>query len=443
MTTIPSSPAPSSPAPSGPGGAHSSEETDGPRRTVSLRRVALAGILGFGFAMAVDLPSWQPVLAGFFLMMAICFVPRRSVRRMRASDEIRRRQSPLWPDAGTKAVVEAMLEPAFVIDRNLLLRFRNGVSERAFGNMTLGDAISLRFRSPELLAAIEASVADRKTGSADFVEGRSSDRFWSVDILPIPASQGERPSFFLLLFRDRTAERRIERMRTDFVANASHELRTPLASLIGFIETLQGAARDDAVARARFLDIMRDQAARMSRLIDDLLSLSRIEMKRHVAVEGRVDLAEILREVREALEPLAGESALSIEIEAEPGAHIVAGDRDELLQVFSNLVENACKYGEGGKRVVMTLKRTRGRDGAFVEASVSDFGAGIAAEHVPRLTERFYRVETAGSRARKGTGLGLSIVRNILVRHRARLLVHSVVGQGSTFTARFPVKDIH
>lgn len=419
------------------------DDLAGQRRTASLRRIALAGLVGIGFTVAVDPQGWQAALGGFALMMAICLMPQRGTRRLRAGDELRRRQSPLWPDAGTKAVVEAMLEPAFVTDRNLLLRYRNGVSERAFGNMTLGDAISLRFRSPELLAAIESSVAENKTGNADFVEGRSSDRFWSVDVLPIPASQGERPSFFLLLFRDRTAERRIERMRTDFVANASHELRTPLASLIGFIETLQGAARDDAVARARFLDIMRDQAARMSRLIDDLLSLSRIEMKRHVAVEGRVDLAGIFEEVREALAPLAAESALTIEIESDAGAHVVAGDRDELVQVFANLVENACKYGEGGKRVVMALKRSRGRDGSFVEASVTDFGAGIGAEHVPRLTERFYRVESGGSRARRGTGLGLSIVRNILVRHRARLLVQSVVGQGSTFTARFPIKDSH
>jgi two-component system phosphate regulon sensor histidine kinase PhoR len=419
------------------------DDAAGPRRTTSLRRAALAGLAGFGLTVAVYPEAWQPAIGGFALMMALCLLPRRSSRRLRAGDDLRRRQSPLWPDAGTKAVVEAMLEPAFLLDRALLLRYRNGVSERAFGNMTLGDAISLRFRSPELLAAIETCVGEQKAGNADFVEGRASDRFWSVDILPIPAPQGERPSFFLLLFRDRTAERRIERMRTDFVANASHELRTPLASLIGFIETLQGAARDDAVARARFLDIMRDQAARMSRLIDDLLSLSRIEMKRHVAVEGRVDLAEVFAEVQETLAPLAAESALAIEIEAEAGTHVVAGDRDELVQVFSNLVENACKYGESGKRVVMALKRVRGRDGSVIEASVTDFGPGIAAEHVPRLTERFYRVESSGSRPRRGTGLGLSIVRNILVRHRARLLVHSVVGQGSTFTARFPVKDVH
>ena len=259
-----------------------------------------------------------------------------------------------------------------------------------------------------------------------------------VDILPIPVAGGGAPSFFLLVFRDRTGERLIERMRTDFVANASHELRTPLASLIGFIETLQGPAREDAGARMRFLDIMREQAARMSRLIDDLLSLSRIEMKRHIAVEGLVDLAELLAEVQEAMTPLAGDSDLQIDFDRPGEPRPVQGERDELLQVFSNLVENACKYAGGGGRIVLSVQQTSERGTPFLDAAVQDFGPGIPPEHVPRLTERFYRVDVGSSRAKRGTGLGLSIVRNILVRHRARLIVTSTVGAGSTFTARFP-----
>ena len=411
------------------------------RRVVSFLRIVTAAIICFGVLAALYPQAWEAMLVAAAGLVLICLLPEREGRRLRLGEDLRRRQTPLWADAGTKAVVEAMLEPAFLIDRNLLLRYRNHVSEQAFGNMALGDAISLRFRSPELLAAIEASIAESRADSADFVEGRSSDRFWSVDILPIPAPQSERPAFFLLLFRDRTGERRIERMRTDFVANASHELRTPLASLIGFVETLQGPAKDDAVARGRFLDIMRDQAARMSRLIDDLLSLSRIEMKRHVAVVDPVDLAELLAEVRDALAPLAAEAGLVIETVVGTGPFIVAGERDELLQVFSNLVENACKYGDTGERVVIALQRTRARDASFVDASIQDFGPGIPAEHVPRLTERFYRVDVGNSRSKRGTGLGLSIVRNILVRHRGRLMVTSAVGKGSTFTARFPVPD--
>ncbi|MBC8129013.1 MAG: two-component sensor histidine kinase [Rhizobiaceae bacterium] len=411
------------------------------RRVVSVVRVAAAGT-GLFVALAILHPeAWQACIIGSLLFLLACILPARSTRKAKAGEELWRRQAPLWPDGGIKAVVEAMLEPAFLIDRNLLLRYRNAVSEQAFGNMALGDAISLRFRSPELLAAIEASVEGRKSVNTEFIEGRSADRSWSVDILPIPVPQGERPAFFLILFHDRTGERRIERMRTDFVANASHELRTPLASLIGFIETLQGPAKEDAVARGRFLDIMRDQSARMSRLIDDLLSLSHIEMKRHVAVSDRIDLEEIFADVLESMSPLASESDLVIETQYGPGPYVVAGDRDELVQVFSNLVENACKYGEAGRRIVLGLQRLRERDSLLVEAFVQDFGPGIPAEHVPRLTERFYRVDVGTSRQKRGTGLGLSIVRNILVRHRARLIVASTVGEGSTFTARFPALD--
>lgn len=343
----------------------------------------------------------------------------------------------IWPARGMKAVVEALQEPGFIVDRAMLLRYRNPASLVAFGNMALGDPISLRFRSPELLGTIEGAIASLQPAYA-MLEERRPERTWQVEIVAIPPHQGERPHFFLILFRDRTAELQIERMRTDFVANASHELRTPLASLTGFIETLQGPARNDAAARERFLQIMREQATRMSRLIDDLLSLSRIEMKRHVPIAATADLVAVLNKVRSHLTPLAAELGMTIDFSVPEGAFVVAGDEDELIQVFSNLVENACKYGESGKRVEMELSRTSERGEPVINASVRDFGPGIPAEHVPRLTERFYRVDVGSSRAKHGTGLGLSIVRNILLRHRSRLVIVSRIGEGSVFTARFP-----
>ena len=408
---------------------------------MSAPRVLTVAAVVFG-CFAIAYPETRLASAGGMAMLAAAtLLSRNRSPRSGIGDDLRRRQVPLWPEAGTKAVVEAMPEPALLIDRNLLLRYRNARSERVFGAMALGDPVSLRFRSPELLAAIESSVRGAMDGKAAFLDGRPADRSWLVDILPIPVPQGEQPAFFLMLFRDRTGEKRIERMRTDFVANASHELRTPLASLIGFIETLQGPAKDDVAARTRFLDIMREQAARMSRLIDDLLSLSRIEMKLHVAVTDRVDLDPILAEVQELMAPMAAEAGIVIERGASPGPCLVNGERDELVQVFSNLVENACKYAESGQRVVLSLARVRERDSVFIDATVQDFGPGIPAEHVPRLTERFYRVDIGTSRSKRGTGLGLSIVRNILVRHRARLMITSTVGAGSSFTARFPVVE--
>lgn len=339
------------------------------------------------------------------------------------------------PDPSLRAVVEAMPEPAFVVDRAQSVRLANRAALPAFGAVAAGDPIALRFRSPEILHALEAAVAEGTPQGAEFSERAPADRSWSVDVLPVAAGEGEPPPFFLVLFRDRSASQRLERMRTDFVANASHELRTPLASLTGFIETLRGPAREDAQARERFLAIMLDQAQRMSRLIDDLLSLSRIETKRRLRPDETADLADVLRRSCQQTDAEAEEAGAAIEPEGLEAPVLVNGDRDELIQVFTNLLENACKYGAEGGRIVVGLRPTP--NGRGVEAFVRDFGRGIAPEHVPRLTERFYRVEEG--RSRRGTGLGLSIVRNVLSRHRTRLLIASAPGEGSTFSARFDV----
>ena len=344
----------------------------------------------------------------------------------------------VWPGRGMKAIVEALQEPAFILDRGLLLRYRNPASFVAFGNMTLGDSFLLRFRAPELIAAIEGAIRNMAPGEANFDERRPAERTWQIEILPVPPYQGEDPHFFLVLFHDRTAERRIERMRTDFVANASHELRTPLASLTGFIETLQGPARNDTAARERFLVIMREQAQRMSRLIDDLLSLSRIEMRRHLPANARADLVQVLKKVQAQLAPLAADLGMTIDFSPSEPSVVVAGDEDELIQVFANLVENACKYADSGKKVELSVTRRVDRGEPVVDASVRDFGPGIPPEHVPRLTERFYRVSVGSSRAKQGTGLGLSIVRNILLRHKSRLLVEFGARKGLDLHRPFP-----
>jgi two-component system phosphate regulon sensor histidine kinase PhoR len=230
-------------------------------------------------------------------------------------------------------------------------------------------------------------------------------------------------------------------MRADFVANASHELRTPLAALLGFIETLQGPARNDTVAREKFLAIMQQQAARMARLIDDLLSLSRIELNAHLAPNTPVDLAPIVRQVADGLQTLARDRAVEIKLTTPPEPLVVLGDRDELIRALENLVENALKYGEAGKRVDITLTRAETRAGTpEARIAVRDYGPGIAPEHLPRLTERFYRVDVADSRAQGGTGLGLALVKHVLNRHGGRLSVESTRGQGATFVMHLPLQ---
>ncbi len=282
---------------------------------------------------------------------------------------------------------------------------------------------------------VRETITTNTPNQIEHSERLPSERVYVVRIAPVELPEADiEAGFFLLSFRDISELRHIDRMRSDFVANASHELRTPLASLRGFIETIQGPAKSDAKAQQRFLGIMLDQTTRMSRLVDDLLSLSRLELKSHIAPDQKVDLVPLLGHVRDSLLPLAGDLNVTINLHMPASKVEVLGDRDELVQVFENLMENACKYGQEGKAVEVTLLNEPGQ---AVEVVVSDSGPGIPAEHVPRLTERFYRVNVEDSRSKKGTGLGLAIVKHILTRHRARLIVKSEVGKGTDFTVRF------
>ena len=243
------------------------------------------------------------------------------------------------------------------------------------------------------------------------------------------------------MLRDLTPLRLVEEMRSDFVANASHELRTPLASLSGFIETLQGPARSDAPARDRFLAIMKEQATRMARLIDDLLVAVADRGQGNHLSDNSVDLGgPSVRQVADGLSPLAHEREVEVKIADQGSSLLVPGDRDELIRVFENLIENALKYGAPGRRVDITLARDPANGGAKeAVVSVRDYGPGIAPEHLPRLTERFYRVDISESRAQGGTGLGLALVKHILNRHRGRLVIESTPGAGATFAVRLPL----
>ncbi|HEU0084356.1 MAG TPA: ATP-binding protein, partial [Bradyrhizobium sp.] len=296
-------------------------------------------------------------------------------------------------------------------------------------------------RSPDIITALREAIASAESRRAIWLDHVPVDRWIELIVtpVPVPTAFGGSEVCMLMTFHDQTPLRRVEEMRADFVANASHELRTPLAALSGFIDTLQGPAKDDAKARERFLGIMHAQATRMARLIDDLLSLSRVELSAHVRPDSQLDLVPIIRQVADGLEPLAGERQVEVEIDLPAAPVVIAGEREELLRLFENLIENALKYGASGGRVVVSLMQAASPDGApEIRVMVRDFGPGIASEHLPRLTERFYRVDVGDSRAQGGTGLGLSLVKHILNRHRGRLLIESVPKNGAVFTACFP-----
>jgi two-component system phosphate regulon sensor histidine kinase PhoR len=339
-------------------------------------------------------------------------------------------------------VVDAVPEPAIALDGAGQIVHANRRAEELFGARRRSGHLASMSRDPELLAAVDDVLASRQGRAVELQTRVPVERrlLAIVAALDTSASRGGGPAL-LISFRDLTEQDRLARMRADFVANASHELRTPLASLRGFVETLQGAAKDDPEARERFLKVMSEQAERMSRLVDDLLSLSRVEMREHLPLVERVDLNDALARVIQALQPLAAKTDTTIAFEALSEPAIVRGDRDELVQVFQNLIQNAVKYGKAGGRIEVRVARepaAAGRPARYL-ASVKDEGPGIAPQHLPRLTERFYRVNVAASREKGGTGLGLAIVKHILNRHRGELLVDSKVGQGSTFTVALPV----
>jgi two-component system phosphate regulon sensor histidine kinase PhoR len=258
-----------------------------------------------------------------------------------------------------------------------------------------------------------------------------------VPLEPTPPPQHDAPAL-LITFRDLSEQDRLARMRADFVANASHELRTPLAYLKGSVETLLGPAKDDAAARATFLKTMGEQAERMSRLVDDLLSLSRVEMREYLPPSGEADLGAVVADVAQTLAPMAQQAGIAVSLSGWDEAAMVRGDHDELAQVFQNLVQNAIKYGRTGGKVDVRLTREPGTRLVRYRVDVIDDGPGIAPQHLPRLTERFYRVNVAASREKGGTGLGLAIVKHILNRHRGELLITSKLGQGSTFSVILP-----
>ncbi len=352
-------------------------------------------------------------------------------------------------------VVSALPGACFLLSIDGEVISQNEAARRLTAPVEMGQHISAVLRAPDVLEAIGKAAAERLAQSVNYFERVPVNRWLEAHVAYIGSDstgaesvEGARElekDWLLLLLTDLTQQQRVERMRADFVANASHELRTPLASLLGFIETLQGPARDDAEARARFLEIMREQASRMARLITDLMSLSRIEQNAHVRPEAVIDLNSIIGHVTDAMSVLAQEHGVELRVRLpDDGPLRVQGDRDELTQVVQNLVDNAVKYGEAGKRVDITVRRVPpvAVDGlGRIEIEVRDYGPGIPPEHVPRLTERFYRVDVAYSREKGGTGLGLAIVKHILNRHRGQLLIESEPGDGAVFTVRLEPVD--
>ena len=438
--------------------------------------VAVAALLG---ALAVGRVA-SPLTASLLAVLTLAVGAGASlwmVERLRTSPTAVAPPSPrerpagvassLAADAAISSVLDAMEDPVLVVSgdepddlASRRLVYANAAAGELFRAARDAAPLVTVVRDPRVLEVVDEALFGRIASETTYAAGGVQDRVWRAKAKPLGEADG-RP-LALLTLRDETELRRSERTRADFLANASHELRTPLASLTGFIETLRGHARDDADARERFLGIMQDQAARMARLIDDLMSLSRIELNEHVPPQGGVDLRLTVKDVLDALTPLAEDRRVRIEARLpEAPANARPADRDQVVQVIQNLAENALKYAPADSSVVIEVVDdmsaaeavTPRQIGAahfplltpdhaggqrYVGLRVADAGPGIAREHLPRLSERFYRVEGQRPGERAGTGLGLAIVKHIMNRHRGGLMVESAPGQGAAFVAYFP-----
>lgn len=363
-------------------------------------------------------------------------------------------------------ILASLPDPLILLSADRRIVRANEAAATLLGDRPVGRDLTAVLRSPALIDAVDATLAGGAGRVVDFALPVPVERSLSARVQRLPTGTSE-GAVALVTLHDVTRIRRADRMRADFVANVSHELRTPLSTLIGFIETLSGPARDDPEARTRFLAIMHEQAQRMARLVADLLSLSRIELNEHSLPTGRVDLARTLRAVADTLQFKAAEKGMTIVLGADlpadapggPRASLalddvppVPGDPDEIAQVFQNLIDNAVKYGRARSTVRVALwlagaeagsaplpPAMRARRQMAVAVAVNDESEGIPREHLPRLTERFYRVDTARSRDLGGTGLGLAIVKHIMNRHRGALEIDSAIGRGSSFMVYLPM----
>ncbi|WP_270935880.1 ATP-binding protein, partial [Falsiroseomonas oryzae] len=405
----------------------------------AMRRAELGETETVVFDGPVLLPSVEEIAEGVRRLARSASERAELVVRLRRADE---------------AIVERLPDPLVVLDgRGTALR-ANAAARTLFGTSdsrvpagttqgALGDLAAL-LRHPAMADALDEALAGGAARQVDIALPVPVPRDLLVHVIPMdpPLADGGR---VVLLLSDRTRERAVERMRADFVANASHELRTPLASLIGFVETLRGPAQDDAEARTRFLGIMAEQAERMRRLIDDLLGLSRIEITEHQPPTGRVELAALATAEAEAMAPILAARRVTLQRALDAAAVATPADAEQLGQVLRNLLENAARYGREGGTIRLAVApvepggRWPSRPGVVL--SVADDGPGIARHHLPRLTERFYRVDRGRSRHAGGTGLGLAIVKHIVNRHRGQLVIESEEGVGSTFRVWLPAAE--
>ena len=364
-----------------------------------------------------------------------------TARRTETLTPVQPAEAPVDTEPVERRILDELPDPVILLNASRNIISANQAARKLFNITEMGRDLTTALRHPAVLDAVDLSLAGGTPDPVEFELVAGVPVTFEVQVAAVPRPDDEDGVRVVILLHDVTDTKRVDEVRADFVANVSHELRSPLAALAGFIETLIGPAKDDPAAREKFLGIMNNEAQRMTRLIEDLLSLSRVEANEHIRPEDEVEIETLIGEVVDAYSNRCTESGSSIDVDLPDDLPNVLGDHDQLSQVFQNLIDNALKYGGPGKLVRVTaspVERLPESGVHGIAVSVQDQGDGIPADHIPRLTERFYRVDKARSRGLGGTGLGLAIVKHIVSRHRGHILIESTPESGSTFTVTLP-----
>jgi len=339
------------------------------------------------------------------------------------------------------SMLDGLPDPVFLVDQALVIVDYNRAARNLLGVDVLGAKLDKALDSAAVAAAISDTLGGTPGTRSEVFLPYPIARHYQCNVWRLPDLKSSGPAWAMVVLQDVTAEKKAEQMRADFVANVSHELRSPLSSLLGFIETLRGPARDDPEAIERFLGIMESEAQRMTRLINDLLALSKVETEEHIRPETSVNLGLVVRQVADTLSVRARERSMDIALDLPHDLTPVTGDADELIQVFQNLIANAVSYGRENTTIrvkVSAWVTVPDTEDGGVSIAIINRGEGIPPEEIARLTERFYRVDKGRSRSMGGTGLGLAIVKHIVGRHRGHLAIASTPGKNTVFTVYLP-----
>lgn len=395
-----------------------------------------------GFAAAAVTRADGTAIAVFLVVLLVGGVVAGSLWLLLMEPEMQQtsqRSRGRFPQGFGQALLNQMPVPVMVINARGQVSYFNEAAQATVARVAIGSHYSTFIRAPRFVDGVDGVLADGASRDVDFAVLGGGEQQFIAQISMLPAGGDFGPGRQVLVLLDDQTERwRVEQTRSDFIANASHELRTPLASILGYIETLQGHAKDDPEAQSRFLGIMDRQAKRMLRLVKDLMSLSRIEMSEHMRPEELVDIFDLVREVSASLEPIAAQYEAQVRVLLPEGGVCVQADRDQLAQVLVNLIENALRYGGPFPEVDIVHGENNPKYPDMVGIIVRDHGPGIEKDHIHRLTERFFRISPKQDRDKESTGLGLAIVKHILNRHGGELDITSEMGRGSEFSIWLP-----